>query len=90
MRSAIVQHLDMLNVTENEGGTSFWLTGPKGFNATTLRERLIPKGVLIDRGQIFYLNNDDQRSFRVGFAFVPVSKLEDGVKIIADEAKRLV
>lgn len=90
MRSAIVRHLDMLEFTENEGGTSFWLTGPKGFNATVLRERLIPRGVLIDRGQIFYLKNDDQRSFRVGFAFVPVSKLEDGVKIIAEEARRLI
>ena len=90
MRSAIVRHLDMLDVTENEGGTSFWLTGPRGFNATILRERLIPRGVLIDRGQIFYLNNDDQRSFRVGFAFVPVNKLEDGVKIIAQEVRELI
>lgn len=90
MRSAIVRHLDMLHVTENEGGTSFWLTGPKGFDATKLRKRLIPRGVLIDRGQIFYLKNDDRRSFRVGFAYVPVDKLEDGVKIIAEEAKKLI
>ncbi len=90
MRRAIVRHLDMLEVTENEGGTSFWLTGPPRFDATKLRDNLKPRGVLVDRGQIFYLKNDNRRSFRVGFAFVPLNKLEDGVKLIAEEVKKLM
>lgn len=90
MRNAIARHLRMLEVTENEGGTSFWLTGPPSFNATELRNRLEPRGVLIDRGQIFYLKNDNRSSFRVGFAFVPVNKLEGGVRIIAEEVERLL
>ena len=90
MRRAIVRHLDMLEVTENEGGTSFWLTGPPKFDATKLRDNLKPRGVLVDRGQIFYLKNDNRRSFRVGFAFVPLNKLEDGVKLIAEEVKKLM
>jgi len=90
MRDAIVRHLAMLEFTENEGGTCFWLTGPPGFDATELAERLKPRGVLVDKGQTFYLANDNKRSFRVGFAFVPVDKLEEGVKIIAEEVRCLI
>ena len=90
MRDAIVRHLAMLEFTENEGGTCFWLTGPPGFDATELAERLKPRGVLVDKGQTFYLANDNKRSFRVGFAFVPMDKLEEGVKIIAEEVRRLI
>ncbi|MFT5508965.1 MAG: GntR family transcriptional regulator/MocR family aminotransferase [Hyphomicrobiaceae bacterium] len=90
MRDAIVRHLGMLEFTENEGGTCFWLTGPPGFDATELAERLKPRGVLIDKGQTFHLANDNKRSFRVGFAFVPVDKLEEGVKLIAEEVRRLI
>ena len=85
MRDAIVRHLGMLDQTESEGGTSFWLTGPQDFNATDLNDRLKPRGVLIDRGQMFYLNNDVKNSFRLGFAYVPVKKIEQGVQIVADE-----
>ena len=48
------------------------------------------QGVLVDKGQTFYLNNDDRRSFRVGFAYVPVGKLEEGVTIIAEEVRKLL
>ena len=48
------------------------------------------KGVLVDRGQDYYLNYDDSRSFRLGFAYVPVSKLEDGVKVIAEEVRSIM
>lgn len=90
MNDALSKHLGMLDRTESEGGTSFWLTGPKGFDASELAARLRDKGVLIDRGQDYYLNNNDKRSFRLGFAYVPVSKLEEGVKVIADEVKSML
>ncbi len=90
MNDAMTKHLDMLQRTQSEGGTSFWLTGPEGFDASELAVRLRSKGVLIDRGQDYYLNGDDRRSFRLGFAYVPISKLEDGIKIIADEVKALL
>jgi GntR family transcriptional regulator/MocR family aminotransferase len=48
------------------------------------------KGVLIDRGQDYYLNYNEKRNFRLGFAYVPVSKLEDGVKIIAEEVRAML
>jgi len=90
MNNALSKHLGMLQRTASEGGTSFWLTGPEGFDASELAVRLRAKGVLVDRGQDYYLNCSDKRSFRLGFAYVPVSKLEAGVRIIADEVAGLM
>jgi GntR family transcriptional regulator/MocR family aminotransferase len=90
MDSALTKHLGMLERTQSKGGTSFWLTGPEGFKASELKTRLRSKGVLVDRGQDYYLIQNDDRSFRLGFAYVPVSKLEDGVKIIAEEVPALL
>ena len=90
MEEALTKHLSMLKRTKSKGGTSFWLTGPKGFDASDLAIRLRPKGVLIDRGQDYYLNSTEKRNFRLGFAYVPVSKLEDGVKIIAEEVQSML
>lgn len=90
MNNAMTKHLGMLERTQSEGGTSFWLTGPEGFDSSELAVRLRSQGVLVDRGQDYYLNGDDRRSFRLGFAYVPISKLEDGIKIIAKEVQALL
>jgi len=89
MNHAISTHLSMLEQTQNKGGTSFWLRGPEGFNARDLADRLRDKGVLIDIGETFYLSHDT-RSFRLGFAFVTMQKLEEGIIIIAEEVKQLL
>ncbi len=90
MNDAITKHLGMLQRTDSVGGTSFWLTGPEGFDASALAARLREKGVLVDRGQDYYLSMNDRRSFRLGFAYVPVGKLEAGVKIIAEDVRGLL
>ncbi|MEG9862216.1 MAG: PLP-dependent aminotransferase family protein [Parvularculales bacterium] len=90
MDNALTKHLGMLQRAQSEGGTSFWLTGPDGFDASELAVRLRTRGVLVDRGQDYYLKGDNRSSFRLGFAFVPVAKLEEGVKIIAEEVQALL
>lgn len=87
MNEAITRHLGMLQRTDSEGGTSFWLTGPEDFDASELALRLRDRGVLVDRGQDYYLSMNNRRSFRLGFAYVPVSKLEAGIRIIAEEVR---
>jgi len=86
MNDAITKHLTMLKKTSTKGGASFWLTGPKDFDATELGERLRNRGVLIDIGEKFCLDKN-KRSFRLGFAFVPLKKLEEGIQLIAEEVK---
>ncbi len=90
MNDALTKHLGMLKHTKSKGGTSFWLTGPQGFDASELALRLRSKGVLVDRGQDYYLNYDDSRSFRLGFAYVPLSKLEAGIRVIAEEVRAML
>ena len=90
MNEAIDTYLGMLHRSQTEGSTSFWLTGPEGFDTSVLAERLSKKGVLIDRGQRYYIGNSDRRSFRLGFAYVPVSKFDSGVKLIANEVSELL
>ncbi|MFT5609010.1 MAG: GntR family transcriptional regulator/MocR family aminotransferase, partial [Parvicella sp.] len=46
MRDALEEHLHMLEWSQTEGGTSFWLSGPDEFNATLLGDRLRERGVL--------------------------------------------
>ena len=87
MNDSISKHLGMLHRTSSLGGTSFWLTGPPGFNATELSIRLRARGVLIDIGEIFCMNADN-RSFRLGFAFVPLKKLDEGIQLIAEEVNK--
>ncbi len=89
MNDAITKHLSMLARTPTRGGTSFWLTGPEDFDASTLGIRLRERGVLIDIGETYYLNKN-KRSFRLGFAFVPLNKLDEGIQIIAEEVNRLI
>lgn len=89
MNDAITKHLTMLDKTPTKGGTSFWLTGPEGFNSTELERRLRTRGVLIDIGEKFWLDKN-QRSFRLGFAFVSLEKLEKGIQIIAEEVNYLL
>jgi len=86
MNDSIAKHLGMLHRSDTQGGTSFWLTGPAGFDATELSVRLRSRGVLIDVGEMFCLNGDN-RSFRLGFAFVPVKKLDEGIRLIAEEVR---
>jgi GntR family transcriptional regulator/MocR family aminotransferase len=90
MDTALTNHLGFLQRTKSEGGTSFWLTGPEEFDASELKIRLRERGVLVDRGQDYYLNQNDKRSLRLGFAYVPVSKLDTGVRIISEEVEKLL
>jgi len=89
MNASISKHLHMLHRTSSRGGSSFWLTGPAGFNATELSIRLRNRGVLIDIGEKFCLNADN-RSFRLGFAFVPLKNLDEGIRLIAEEVNNVL
>jgi len=87
MNDSINKHLGMLKRTNTRGGTSFWLTGPPGFSASELSIKLRARGVLIDVGEKFCMSGDN-KSFRLGFAFVPLNKLDEGIRLIADEVNR--
>jgi GntR family transcriptional regulator/MocR family aminotransferase len=90
MHDAIDRYLGAFQVKHAVGGTSFWLTGPGNFDASAFSDVLLRKEVIIDQGKVFYLNNNVRNTFRLGFAYIDVERIESGVRLLATEAKRFL
>ena len=88
MKAAIDKRLGGFSVKHSVGGTSFWLTGPDGFDATALSGALRKEGVIVDAGATFFMARAPRNSFRLGFAYVPEERMERGVELIAEAAAR--
>ncbi len=86
MREAIENQLPMFSPGVATGGTSFWLTGPKDFDAGVFAKRLQHRGVLIEPGDIFYHKGSPRNSFRMGFAAISTDKIKSGIQQISEEA----
>lgn len=87
---AIQEHLGFLRSSSTQGGTSFWLEGPEHFDAIQLKSNLRARSVLIDSGDNYFLARNHTSGFRLGFAFVPIDKIEDGIRIISEEVRKLL
>lgn len=87
MKAAIEANLSAFGIRHSAGGTSFWLTGPPDFDASRFSESLMSKGVIIDKGETFFLAGDAKNSFRLGFAYVDDAQIEKGLKLIGREAR---
>ena len=88
--ASIQKYLSFLKVSSTHGGTSFWLEGPADFNSTELKNNLEKRGVLIDSGNNYYLKRNNNSGFRLGFAFIEVDKIEDGIRIISEEVHKIM
>jgi len=86
MSEGIKKYLPMFSPGSADGGTSFWLTGPKGFDAGEFAMRLQKRGVLVEPGHIFYHNGNPRNSFRIGFPSVAAEKINHGLRQIGEEA----
>lgn len=90
MRRALQVHLPDLKIQASQGGTCFWIAGPKSLDVHTLAARLKKKGVLIDVGSVFFSDPSMGRGmFRLGFAAIPVRAIGPGVEIISKEITKL-
>jgi len=66
------------------GGTSYWVEGPSGLDARDLEARAAEQGILIERGDVFFLSDDPPHNyFRLGFSSIPVDRIEPGVVALA-------
>ena len=84
MGRALSQHLPDSARTPTFGGTSYWVRGPEGLNATDLARAAIEKGVVIEPGRInFQAKNGPENYFRLGFSSLPLEKIEPGIKLLA-------
>ena len=71
------------------GAKSFWVEGPAGLDARALGERLRGEGVLIEPGDIFFMDPArGRRFFRLGFTAIPLPQIEPGLRRLAAALER--
>lgn len=67
------------------GGTSLWMTGPPTLDCRVLVEAAQQRGILIERGDIFYSGDEPPRNhFRVGFAATPQVAVCPGLALLGN------
>jgi 2-aminoadipate transaminase len=70
--------------TEPRGGFSLLVTLPAGCDATGLLPRALRRGVGFTPGARFFVDGSGDRTARLSFSSVPVKRIEDGVKRLAE------
>ena len=71
------------------GGMSLWVTGPPELDAVRLGDDLETKGVLIERGDIyFYATPPPRNHLRLGYAAIPLRSITDGMRLVGEGARR--
>ncbi|MEM1383461.1 MAG: PLP-dependent aminotransferase family protein [Pseudomonadota bacterium] len=90
MQQALGQHLPGWAAMPGFGGSSYWLTGPKGLDAADLEARALERGVVIEPGAPFFFDDMDGRNqFRLGFSSIPAERIPDGIAHLAACVQRL-
>lgn len=70
------------------GGVSIWMTGPEGFNGGDLVAHAQRRGIILERGDIFFLAQAAGRNhFRLGFAAIDLTAIEPGIRTLANVAE---
>lgn len=88
--AALARHLPGWARTPGFGGTSFWVEGPRGFDAGALAARAAEEGVLIEPGDICFADREKGLGhFRLGFSSIPLERIEPGIERLAKLALRM-
>lgn len=84
LRGALEQHLSW-EVDTPPGGVSIWLAGPAGLDCVELGTRALRRGVVIERGDIYFADAAASRNHvRLGFAALAPEAIEPGVAILGE------
>jgi GntR family transcriptional regulator/MocR family aminotransferase len=78
---------DGVTWTEPAGGFSLLLTLPAALNARALLPRALERGVAFTPGDAFFLDRGGERTLRLSFSAVAASKIDDGVRRLADSIR---
>ena len=89
MGEALSEHLPGWARMPGFGGSSYWLTGPEGFDAEALMPKALARGVLTEPGAVFFARPDEgRRKFRLGFSSIPVERIGEGIACLAEVIRR--
>ena len=77
---ALSDHLPDCQVSGMTGGSALWIEGPPGFEAWQLQRLAAKRGVLIEPGDIHFLDAErPQRFFRLGYGAIAEALIEPGI-----------
>ena len=66
------------------GGVSVWVSGPPGFDGVALVARARERGIVIERGDVFFARPEEHRNHvRIGFAAIDHGLIRSGVRALA-------
>ena len=85
MGDALDQNLPGWAEQPGFGGSSYWLTGPDGFDSDALARDALKQSVVIEPGGAFFASPEaGQRHFRLGFSSISAEKIPSGINILKD------
>ncbi|MBR5075546.1 MAG: PLP-dependent aminotransferase family protein [Bacteroidales bacterium] len=74
--------------THPEGGLFLFLTLPEGVDTVALYDRALSAGVAYVAGSFFYPDGSHRNTMRLNFSFLDSSRMEAGVKLLAEVVSR--
>lgn len=87
---ALARHLPDFKVIPITGSSSCWLQGPPWLNAVELSEAALAEGVVVEPGDVFFMNGADAppNFLRVGFTSIRTEHIEPGIARLAKVVER--
>ena len=73
--------------THPEGGLFLFLTLPEEIDTVALYDRALAAGVAYVAGSFFYRDGSHRNTMRLNFSFLDASRMEEGIKILANVIK---
>ncbi|KPK26718.1 MAG: 2-aminoadipate aminotransferase [Betaproteobacteria bacterium SG8_40] len=85
MGEALNRYLPESSRIPSFGGTSYWVEGPEGLDTRELKERARAAGILIESGDIWFMQKDPPQNFiRLGYSAIGVKQIEPGIRKLAE------
>lgn len=66
------------------GGVSLWMTGPTSIDCVELVRAALERGVVIERGDIYFLDGSARNHFRIGFGAISLGVIEPGMRVLGE------
>jgi GntR family transcriptional regulator/MocR family aminotransferase len=73
------------------GGVSLWVVGPEELDCRELIRTAQNRGVLIERGDIFYMQDDPPRNtIRIGYGAIHLRSIEPGIALLGQSCAEVL
>ncbi len=84
MGEALNRYLPESSRIPSFGGTSYWVEGPARLDTRQLKERARQQGILIESGDICFMQDDPPQNFiRLGYSAIAAKQIEPGIERLA-------